>query len=95
MAGNAKTDLSILGNTLSDSECYMDCSSNFNTEIDYLNSNNPKCGSQTTISIYQVQNNNISMQFRSDPYEAYGNYYFRIFNQRFYTNRNQIYQFLS
>lgn len=59
---------------LSDNQCYMDCGSTPNSYDFYIHSNNPKCGSQVAISVYQIHATNLLMDFKTDPTATYGNF---------------------
>lgn len=67
--------LLVSGGLLPDSQCYQDCNSSSNyTSLSFYNSSNlPKCGSQSTISIYQLSNSAKSLSFQTNGTIALGN----------------------
>lgn len=57
---------------LTDDQCFIDCGLSQKNNSFYLNSDKRKCGSASTVSVYQIQNNEISMDYRTDSNSAYG-----------------------
>lgn len=60
------------GNVLSDTQCNQDCGSSSKSNEFFNSSNLQKCGSSTTISLYQLSNSARSLSFKSDKTESLG-----------------------
>lgn len=64
--------LLISSDVLTDNQCYQDCNSIFNDESQSASnsSNLPKCGSKTTVSIYQLSNTPKALEAMTKPSSA-------------------------
>lgn len=68
--GDEKSDLTISGDILPDSQCYQDCSSVEKTRKEYLKSGNHKCGSHKTTSVFQIAYVMRNLGYRTDATTA-------------------------
>jgi len=66
---NASTNIKVNGNQLDDSKCYMDCGKkNYEVKKNFVYSK--KCGSKTTMSLYQITAGQNKAQFYTNTKKA-------------------------